>query len=84
MSNIVICIHQTPVIEWYVIRCGSKDGYAEDICKKRIGLCAQIITTFQESIHCNLLNITHVATKVLMILRRIVVLTWMQDNKELV
>jgi hypothetical protein len=37
-----------------------------------------------EHVHYNLPNITHVATKVHVILRRYVVLTWMHDNRELV
>jgi hypothetical protein len=33
-------------------------------------------------VHCNLLNITPVATKVHMVLRRYVVFTYMRDNRE--
>ena len=35
-------------------------------------------------LHFNLPNIKHVATKVHVILRRFVVLTWMYDNRDLV
>ena len=35
-------------------------------------------------VHSNLPNVTHVATKVNMVLKRLVVLTWVHDNGELV
>ena len=41
MSNSVNYLNQTHVFEWYVGRCGSKNGYQEDICLKEIGLCAK-------------------------------------------
>ena len=36
------------------------------------------------SIHYNLPNVTHVSTKVHVILRRYIVLAWMHDNRKLV
>ena len=37
-----------------------------------------------KKLHSNLPNIMHVATKLHVILRRYVILTWVHDNKELV
>ena len=33
---------RTPIFEWYVDWCGSKNGYQKGTCLKDIGLCAQI------------------------------------------
>ena len=32
-----------PIFEWYVVRCGSKKRYQNNMCLKRIGLHAQNI-----------------------------------------
>jgi hypothetical protein len=36
--------------EWYVLRCGSKNGHQEDICSKEVELHAQNILTTSSSI----------------------------------
>ena len=32
---------RTPVIEWYVVWCGTKNGYQKGMCLKEVGLHAQ-------------------------------------------
>ena len=32
---------EVPIFEWYMIWCGSKNGYQKDTCSKEIGLLAQ-------------------------------------------
>ena len=34
-----------PIYEWYVVRCGSKNGHQNDMCLKEIGLHAQNMLT---------------------------------------
>ena len=48
MPNSVISVNLTPIFEWYVVRCGSKNGYQEDMCLEEIGLRAQIIITISK------------------------------------
>ena len=36
--------------EWYVVGCGSKNGYQKDVCLKEIGLRAQNMITILGSI----------------------------------
>ena len=43
-------LHWTPVCEWYLVWCGSKNGYQKDMCLIEIGLCAQIMITILSSI----------------------------------
>ena len=40
----------TPIFEWYVVRCGSKNIYQKDTCLKEIRLLAQNIITILGSI----------------------------------
>ena len=42
------------------------------------------INSMEHEMHSIIPNITHVATKVHVILRRLVMVTWMHDNRELV
>ena len=44
MPNSVTHRNWTPIFEWYVIRCGSKNKYQKYTCLKEMGLRAQIIT----------------------------------------
>ena len=37
------------IFEWYVVWCGSKNGYQKDICLIEIGLHAQTLTTILSS-----------------------------------
>ena len=41
MPNQANDVNKTPVFEWYVVRCGSMNGYQKDTCLKEIELCAQ-------------------------------------------
>ena len=41
MPNSVTHLIWTPIFEWYVARCGSKNGYKKDMCLKEIALRAQ-------------------------------------------
>ena len=39
MTNSATCLKPTPIFEWDAVRCGSKDGYQNDImCLEGIGL----------------------------------------------
>jgi len=35
----------TPVFEWYVVKCGSRNGHQKDVCLKEIRLCVQSMIT---------------------------------------
>ena len=41
MPNSNIAIMWTPIFEWYVVMCGSKNRHPKDTCLKEIGLCVQ-------------------------------------------
>ena len=42
VPNLVTYLNRTPIIEWYVVRCGSKNGYQKGIIRlKELGLHAQ-------------------------------------------
>jgi hypothetical protein len=41
MPNLVSSLNWTPIVEWCVVKCGSKNGYPKDMCLEKIGLCAQ-------------------------------------------
>ena len=45
-------LNWTPNLELYVVRCGSKDGYQNDICLKEIDACPKHDNTINE--HKNL------------------------------
>ena len=38
-------LNRTPISEWYVVRCGSNNGYLRDMCSKDIGLRVQNVMT---------------------------------------
>ena len=46
-SNIAII--WTLIFEWYVIRCGFKNGHQKDMCFKELGLCVQNMPTVLNS-----------------------------------
>ena len=56
-----ISIIWTPIFEWYVVRCGSKNGQQIYICSKQIGLCAQNMLTVLGSI-VNMIAGTYMTT----------------------
>ena len=39
----------TPIFEWYVVRCGSKNGHHNIMCLQEIGLCAQNMLSILDS-----------------------------------
>ena len=41
MPYLVTYLYRTPILEWYVISCGSKNGHQKDMCLKYIQLHAQ-------------------------------------------
>ena len=41
VPNLVTCLNKTPLFEWYMVRCGSKNGYQKDTCLKETGLHVQ-------------------------------------------
>ena len=38
-------IIQTPILDWYVVKCGSKNRHQKDMCSKYIGSLAQNMLT---------------------------------------
>ena len=50
VPNLVTYLNQTPIFEWYVVRCISINRYENDMCVKDSGLCAQNLRTFLGSI----------------------------------
>jgi hypothetical protein len=45
--NLVTYLIQTHVIEWYVVWCGSKNGYQKYMCLKKIGVCSKYVNHFR-------------------------------------
>jgi len=41
VPNSVTYCNETPIIKWYVVKYGSKNGYQKDMSLKDIELCAQ-------------------------------------------
>ena len=41
MPNLVAYLNRTPILEWFVVWCGSKNKYQKDMCLKEIGLHPQ-------------------------------------------
>ena len=40
MPNLVTFhVSRTPIVEWDVVKCGSKNGCQKDTCSKEVGLC---------------------------------------------
>ena len=48
--NLITYLNWTPIFEWCVVRCGSKNGYQKDMCLKEIGLHAQNMIIILDSI----------------------------------
>ena len=36
--NLITHLNRTPIFEWHVVRCGSKNGHPKDMCFREIGL----------------------------------------------
>ena len=45
VPNLIISLNWTALFEWYVIRCGSKNGYQKYTCLEKRGLHAQNMLT---------------------------------------
>ena len=45
VPNLVTYLDKTPIFDWCVIRCGSKNGHQKKKCLKEIGLHAQYLLT---------------------------------------
>ena len=60
--NANIAIMWTPIIEWYIVRCGSKNGYQKHMCLKVIGLCDHNILTILGSIVVYMIGGTYMTT----------------------
>ena len=68
-SYLVTFLCQTPIFEWYVGRCGSKNGYQKDVCSKEIELHAQnmiivldwIVNTIREDLDDHVMS-TRIST----------------------
>ena len=41
VSNMVNCFDWTPIFEWYVVRCDSKNGYQKDVIKRYCVMCSK-------------------------------------------
>jgi hypothetical protein len=48
--NSVTYLNGTPIFEWWVVRCRSKNKYQKDMCLKEARLCAQILLAILGSI----------------------------------
>ena len=44
VPNSITYLNQTPIFEWYVVRCGTKNGYQKDVFE-RVRLGAQNLIT---------------------------------------
>ena len=49
LDDLVTNLNQTPIFEWYVARCGSKNEYPVDMCLKESGLHTQNMITITKS-----------------------------------
>ena len=58
----LLIFNQTPILEWYVGRCGSKNIYPKDMCQQTIGLCVQNVITILGSM-VNINGDAHMATQ---------------------
>ena len=50
VPNSVTYLNWTPILEWYVVRCGSKSRNQKDLCLEEIRLHAQNMITILGSI----------------------------------
>ena len=50
MPNMVTYLNWTHVVEWFMVRCNSKNGYPKDMYSKEIGLHAQNMIIILSSI----------------------------------
>ena len=50
MHILVNYLTQTPIFEWCMVRCGSKNEHQRNMCSKEIGLCAENFITIPGSI----------------------------------
>ena len=50
VPNSVVYLNQTSIFEWYMVWCGFKNGYQNDMCLKEIGIHAQNMITILGSI----------------------------------
>ena len=49
VSNSVTYLNWISIFEWYVVMCGSKNGYQKDMCLTKIGLHAHNMITILDS-----------------------------------
>ena len=47
---VITCVDRTPICEWCIIRCGSKNGHHKDMFSKEVGLHVQHLLTILGSI----------------------------------
>ena len=50
MPILVTDLNWTPIFEWCVVKCGSKNGFQKDMCLKEIELRAQNMLPVLESV----------------------------------
>ena len=50
MPHSNIAVVWTPICEWYVVRCQSKNEHQKDMCLEEVGLRTQYILIILESI----------------------------------
>ena len=50
VPNSIVYLNWMPILERYMVRCGSKNGYLKVMWLKEIGLCAQDVITILGSI----------------------------------
>lgn len=83
MHNLVTSLNRTPIFDWYVVRCSSKNIHQKDMFIKKDKItCSQneCHSKFNgqhiwEELHSNISKIINVATKAHVIVRRFAVPT---------
>ena len=50
MLDLVTCLNRSPLIRWYVVRSGYKNGQQKDTCVKEIGIRVYNMSTILGSV----------------------------------
>lgn len=50
MFDLVTCLNRSPLIRWYVVRFGYKNGHQKDMCVKEIGFRVYNMSTIVGSV----------------------------------
>jgi hypothetical protein len=61
VPNLITYLNWTPILEWHVVWCGSKNRYQKDMCLKESGLCTHNIISIVGPI-INMIKGTYITT----------------------